>query len=54
MNVLELMEKNIDCGEVGESGCKMVNDVFEGRKSWVDIMGGVVGKIVRVMKGDER
>ncbi|XP_012493849.1 PREDICTED: leucine-rich repeat serine/threonine-protein kinase 2 [Propithecus coquereli] len=53
LNVLELMQKHIYSPEVAESGCKMLNHLFEGSNTSVDTMAAVVPKIITVMKSHE-
>ncbi|XP_011536183.1 leucine-rich repeat serine/threonine-protein kinase 2 isoform X7 [Homo sapiens] len=53
LNVLELMQKHIHSPEVAESGCKMLNHLFEGSNTSLDIMAAVVPKILTVMKRHE-
>ncbi|PNJ67422.1 LRRK2 isoform 2 [Pongo abelii] len=53
LNVLELMQKHIHSPEVAESGCKMLNRLFEGSNTSLDIMAAVVPKIITVMKHHE-
>ncbi|XP_054383099.1 leucine-rich repeat serine/threonine-protein kinase 2 isoform X3 [Pongo abelii] len=53
LNVLELMQKHIHSPEVAESGCKMLNHLFEGSNTSLDIMAAVVPKIITVMKHHE-
>ncbi|XP_006888261.1 PREDICTED: leucine-rich repeat serine/threonine-protein kinase 2 [Elephantulus edwardii] len=53
LNVLELMLRNIHCPEVAESGCKMLNHLFEGSTPTLDIMAAVTPKIITVMKSHE-
>ncbi|KAM5287998.1 LOW QUALITY PROTEIN: leucine-rich repeat serine/threonine-protein kinase 2 [Ctenodactylus gundi] len=50
LNVLELMQKHIYSPEVAESGCKMLNHLFEGSNTSLDTMAAVVPKIITVMK----
>uniref|UniRef100_A0A8C5KHR9 Leucine-rich repeat serine/threonine-protein kinase 2 n=1 Tax=Jaculus jaculus TaxID=51337 RepID=A0A8C5KHR9_JACJA len=50
LNVLELMQKHIHSPEVAESGCKMLNHLFEESNTSLDIMVAVVPKIITVMK----
>uniref|UniRef100_A0A2K6KVA3 Uncharacterized protein n=2 Tax=Rhinopithecus bieti TaxID=61621 RepID=A0A2K6KVA3_RHIBE len=53
LNVLELMQKHIHSPEVAESGCKMLNHLFEGSNTSLDTMAAVVPKIITVMKSHE-
>ncbi|XP_025257791.1 leucine-rich repeat serine/threonine-protein kinase 2 isoform X2 [Theropithecus gelada] len=53
LNVLELMQKHIHSPEVAESGCKMLNHLFEGSNTSLDTMAAVLPKIVTVMKSHE-
>ncbi|KAM5335932.1 leucine-rich repeat serine/threonine-protein kinase 2 isoform 2-T2 [Glossophaga mutica] len=50
LNVLELMQKHIHSPEVAESGCKMLNHLFEGSNASLDVMAAVAPNIVTVMK----
>ncbi|XP_036914052.1 leucine-rich repeat serine/threonine-protein kinase 2 isoform X2 [Sturnira hondurensis] len=50
LNVLELMQKHIHSPEVAESGCKMLNHLFEGSNTSLDVMAAVAPNIVTVMK----
>ncbi|XP_007941343.1 leucine-rich repeat serine/threonine-protein kinase 2 [Orycteropus afer afer] len=50
LNVLELMQKHIHCPYVAQSGCKMLNHLFEGSNTSLDIMAAVAPKIITVMK----
>uniref|UniRef100_A0A8D1R3R0 Leucine-rich repeat serine/threonine-protein kinase 2 n=1 Tax=Sus scrofa TaxID=9823 RepID=A0A8D1R3R0_PIG len=53
LNVLELMQKHIHSPEVAESGCKMLNHLFEGSNTSLDTMAAVAPKIITVMKSHE-
>uniref|UniRef100_A0A7N9IDF8 Leucine-rich repeat serine/threonine-protein kinase 2 n=1 Tax=Macaca fascicularis TaxID=9541 RepID=A0A7N9IDF8_MACFA len=53
LNVLELMQKHIHSPEVAESGCKMLNHLFEGSNTSLDTMAAVLPKIITVMKSHE-
>ncbi|XP_064140452.1 leucine-rich repeat serine/threonine-protein kinase 2 isoform X3 [Loxodonta africana] len=53
LNVLELMQRHIYSPEVAESGCKMLNHLFEGSNTSVDTMAAVAPKIITVMKSHE-
>ncbi|XP_062930980.1 leucine-rich repeat serine/threonine-protein kinase 2 isoform X2 [Cynocephalus volans] len=53
LNVLELMQKQIHSPEVAESGCKMLNHLFEGSNTSLDTMAAVVPKIITVMKSHD-
>ncbi|GAB5573671.1 leucine-rich repeat serine/threonine-protein kinase 2 isoform X1 [Prionailurus iriomotensis] len=53
LNVLELMQKHIHSPEVAESGCKMLNHLFEGSNASMDTMVVVAPKIITVMKYHE-
>ncbi|KAM9672659.1 leucine-rich repeat serine/threonine-protein kinase 2 isoform 5-T5 [Trichechus inunguis] len=53
LNVLELMQKHIYSPEVAESGCKMLNHLFEGSNTALDTMAAVAPKIITVMKSHE-
>ncbi|XP_032104230.1 leucine-rich repeat serine/threonine-protein kinase 2 isoform X5 [Sapajus apella] len=53
LNVLESMQKHIHSPEVAESGCKMLNHLFEGSNVSLDTMAAVVPKIITVMKSHE-
>ncbi|XP_058414487.1 leucine-rich repeat serine/threonine-protein kinase 2 isoform X2 [Diceros bicornis minor] len=53
LNVLELMQKHIHSPEVAESGCKMLNHLFEGSNTSLDTMAAVAPKIMTVMKSHE-
>ncbi|KAF7484822.1 Hypothetical predicted protein [Marmota monax] len=53
LNVLELMQKHTHSPEVAESGCKMLNHLFEGSNTSLDTMAAVVPKIITVMKSHE-
>ncbi|XP_034883797.1 leucine-rich repeat serine/threonine-protein kinase 2 [Mirounga leonina] len=53
LNVLELMQKHIHSPEVAESGCKMLNHLFEGSNATLDTMAAVAPKIITVMKSHE-
>lgn len=53
LNVLELMQKHALAPEVAESGCKMLNHLFEGSNTSLDTMAAVVPKILTVMKTHE-
>lgn len=53
LNVLELMQKHIHSPEVAESGCKMLNHLFEGSNTTLDTMAAVAPKIITVMKSHE-
>nr|XP_012385566.2 leucine-rich repeat serine/threonine-protein kinase 2 [Dasypus novemcinctus] len=53
LNVLELMQKHIHFPEVAESGCKMLNHLFEGSNTSLDTMATVAPKILTVMKSHE-
>ncbi|XP_073939233.1 leucine-rich repeat serine/threonine-protein kinase 2 isoform X2 [Castor canadensis] len=50
LNVLELMQKHIHSPEVAESGCKMLNHLFEGSNTSLDTMAVVVPKIITIMR----
>uniref|UniRef100_A0A8C0TPS5 Leucine-rich repeat serine/threonine-protein kinase 2 n=1 Tax=Canis lupus familiaris TaxID=9615 RepID=A0A8C0TPS5_CANLF len=52
-NVLELMQKHIHSPEVAESGCKLLDHLFEGSDATLDIMAAVAPKIITVMKSHE-
>uniref|UniRef100_A0A452VIK4 non-specific serine/threonine protein kinase n=1 Tax=Ursus maritimus TaxID=29073 RepID=A0A452VIK4_URSMA len=52
LNVLELMQRHIHSPEVAESGCKMLNHLFEGSVT-LDTMAAVAPKIITVMKSHE-
>ncbi|XP_013361405.1 PREDICTED: leucine-rich repeat serine/threonine-protein kinase 2 [Chinchilla lanigera] len=54
LNVLELMQRHIHSPEVAESGCKMLNHLFEGSNTSLDTMAGLVPKIITVMKSHEK
>ncbi|KAF4010351.1 hypothetical protein G4228_001649 [Cervus hanglu yarkandensis] len=53
LNVLELMQKHMHSPEVAESGCKMLNHLFEESSTSLDTMAAVVPKIITVMKSHE-
>uniref|UniRef100_A0A8I3W2P4 Leucine-rich repeat serine/threonine-protein kinase 2 n=1 Tax=Callithrix jacchus TaxID=9483 RepID=A0A8I3W2P4_CALJA len=53
LNVLESMQKHIHSPEVAESGCKMLNHLFEGSNASLDTIAAVVPKIIAVMKSHE-
>ncbi|XP_042533479.1 leucine-rich repeat serine/threonine-protein kinase 2 isoform X2 [Dipodomys spectabilis] len=53
LNVLELMQKHIHSPEVAESGCKMLNHLFEGSNMSLDTMAVVVPKIITIMKNHQ-
>ncbi|XP_045152323.1 leucine-rich repeat serine/threonine-protein kinase 2, partial [Echinops telfairi] len=53
LNVLELVQRHIHSPEVAESGCKMLNHLFEGSNTSLDTMTAVVPKIISVMKSHE-
>ncbi|XP_059791631.1 leucine-rich repeat serine/threonine-protein kinase 2 isoform X2 [Balaenoptera ricei] len=53
LNVLELMQKHIHSPEVAESGCKMLNHLFEGSNTSLDTMAAVAPKIITVMRSHE-
>ncbi|XP_074259183.1 leucine-rich repeat serine/threonine-protein kinase 2 isoform X2 [Saimiri boliviensis] len=53
LNVLESMQKHIHSPEVAESGCKMLNHLFEGSNASLDTIAAVVPKIITVMKNHE-
>ncbi|KAM5251671.1 leucine-rich repeat serine/threonine-protein kinase 2 isoform 1-T1 [Hipposideros larvatus] len=53
LNVLELMQRHIHSPEVAESGCKMLNHLFEGSNTSLDTMAAVAPKIITVMKSHE-
>ncbi|XP_045632489.1 leucine-rich repeat serine/threonine-protein kinase 2 isoform X4 [Ursus americanus] len=53
LNVLELMQRHIHSPEVAESGCKMLNHLFEGSSVTLDTMAAVAPKIITVMKSHE-
>ncbi|XP_037594993.1 leucine-rich repeat serine/threonine-protein kinase 2 isoform X3 [Cebus imitator] len=53
LNVLESMQKHIYSPEVAESGCKMLNHLFEGSNVSLDTIAAVVPKIITVMKSHE-
>ncbi|XP_066225062.1 leucine-rich repeat serine/threonine-protein kinase 2 isoform X1 [Saccopteryx leptura] len=53
LNVLELMQKHIHSPEVAESGCKMLNHLFEGSNTSLDIMAAVAPRIITVMKSHQ-
>uniref|UniRef100_A0A8C4KVI0 Leucine-rich repeat serine/threonine-protein kinase 2 n=1 Tax=Equus asinus TaxID=9793 RepID=A0A8C4KVI0_EQUAS len=53
LNVLELMRKHIHSPEVAESGCKMLDHLFEGSNPSLDTMAAVAPKIMAVMKSHE-
>ncbi|XP_039079502.1 leucine-rich repeat serine/threonine-protein kinase 2 isoform X2 [Hyaena hyaena] len=53
LNVLELMQKHIHSPEVAESGCKMLNHLFEGSNVSMDTMAVVAPNIITVMKSHE-
>lgn len=53
LNALESMQKHIHSPEVAESGCKMLNHLFEGSITSLDTMTVVAPKIVTVMKSHE-
>ncbi|XP_053413257.1 leucine-rich repeat serine/threonine-protein kinase 2 [Nycticebus coucang] len=53
LNVLELIQKHPHSPEVAESGCKMLNHLFEGSNTSVDTVAAVVPKIITVMKSHE-
>ncbi|XP_036152931.1 leucine-rich repeat serine/threonine-protein kinase 2 isoform X1 [Myotis myotis] len=50
LNVLELMKRHLHSPEVAESGCKMLNHLFEGSNISLDVMAAVAPKIITVMK----
>ncbi|ELK27159.1 Leucine-rich repeat serine/threonine-protein kinase 2 [Myotis davidii] len=50
LNVLELMKRHLHSPEVAESGCKMLNHLFEGSNVSLDVMAAVAPKIITVMK----
>ncbi|KAB1269402.1 Leucine-rich repeat serine/threonine-protein kinase 2 [Camelus dromedarius] len=53
LNVLELMQKHIHSPEAAESGCKMLNHLFEGSNTSLDTMAAVAPKIITVMKSHQ-
>ncbi|KAM6214295.1 leucine-rich repeat serine/threonine-protein kinase 2 [Rhynchocyon petersi] len=53
LNVLELMLRHIHSPEVAESGCKMLNHLFERSTPSLDTMAAVTPKIIAVMKSHE-
>ncbi|XP_034501314.1 leucine-rich repeat serine/threonine-protein kinase 2 isoform X4 [Ailuropoda melanoleuca] len=53
LNVLELMQRHIHSPEVAESGCKMLNHLFEGSSVTLDTTAAVAPKIITVMKSHE-
>ncbi|XP_038621187.1 leucine-rich repeat serine/threonine-protein kinase 2 [Tachyglossus aculeatus] len=53
-NVLELMKKHLQSPEVAESGCKMLNHLFEGSEPHLDVVAAVAPRIIRVMKNHEK
>lgn len=53
LNVLELMRKHAHSPEVAESGCKMLNHLFEGSISSLDTMEVVTPRIIAIMKSHE-
>ncbi|XP_073079894.1 leucine-rich repeat serine/threonine-protein kinase 2 isoform X2 [Manis javanica] len=53
LNVSELMQKHIHSPEVAESGCKMLNQLFEGSDTSLDAMAAMAPKILTVMKSHE-
>ncbi|XP_023564370.1 leucine-rich repeat serine/threonine-protein kinase 2 [Octodon degus] len=53
LNVLELMQRHKHSPEVAESGCKMLNHLFEGSNASLDTVEGLVPKIITVMKNHE-
>ncbi|XP_057174788.1 leucine-rich repeat serine/threonine-protein kinase 2 isoform X4 [Ursus arctos] len=53
LNVLELMQRHIHSPEVADSGCKMINHLFEGSSVTLDTMAAVAPKIITVMKSHE-
>ncbi|XP_058511638.1 leucine-rich repeat serine/threonine-protein kinase 2 isoform X2 [Ochotona princeps] len=53
LNVLDLMQRHAHSPEVAESGCKMLNHLFEGSNISLDVMSAVVPKIVTVMRSHE-
>ncbi|KAK2506954.1 hypothetical protein MC885_015145, partial [Smutsia gigantea] len=53
LNVSELMQKHIHSPEVAESGCKMLNHLFEGSNTSLDAMAAMAPKILTVMKSHE-
>ncbi|XP_021092171.1 leucine-rich repeat serine/threonine-protein kinase 2 [Heterocephalus glaber] len=53
LNVLELMQRHIHSPEVAESGCQMLNHLFEGSNTSLDTMAALIPKIITVMKSHE-
>nr|XP_004611372.1 unnamed protein product [Sorex araneus] len=53
LNVLDLMQKHAHSPEVAESGCKMLNHLFEGSVTSLDTAAVVVPRIIVVMKSHE-
>ncbi|XP_040834818.1 leucine-rich repeat serine/threonine-protein kinase 2 isoform X1 [Ochotona curzoniae] len=53
LNVLDLMQRHAHSPEVAESGCKMLNHLFEGSNISLDTMSAVVPKIITVMRSHE-
>eukprot|EP00069_Balaena_mysticetus_P003038 bmy_16373T0 len=47
------MQKHIHSPEVAESGCKMLNHLFEGSNTSLDTMAAVAPKIITVMRSHE-
>ncbi|XP_010613731.1 leucine-rich repeat serine/threonine-protein kinase 2 isoform X1 [Fukomys damarensis] len=53
LNVLELMQRHIQSPEVAESGCQMLNHLFDGSNTSLDTMATLVPNIITVMKSHE-